>query len=139
MHFRTLPVASVAVVLLLALTGCTGGSDDEAAPPSATATAKPNAKKLPNPKLVDIGPLASPTTDIGTDSFDPDTLSILTGEIVVFASGDSHIHALSVNGQSDVTVASDLPALYKFSNAGVYEAVDVVSGATITITVTKAP
>lgn len=137
MHFRSVAVASAAAVLLITLTGCTGGSDGVAAAP--TATAKPNAEKLPNPKLVEVSPLGSPTTDIGEDGFDPNSLAITAGEIVVFASEDGDIHALSVNGQSDVTVASDLPALYKFSNAGVYEAVDVISGATMSITVTKAP
>lgn len=137
MHFRSLTVASAAAVLLIALTGCTGGSDGDATAP--TATAKPNAEKLPNPKLVEVGPLGSPATDINADEFDPNTLAITAGEIVVFSSGDGSIHALSVNGQSDVTVANDLPALYKFENAGVYEAVDVVSGATISITVTKTP
>jgi len=137
MHFRHLVAASAAALVLLTLAGCTGASNDPAGPP-ASASAEPQGEKLPNPKRIDLAPFGSPTTEMSADGFDPSSLSITVGEIVIFTS-DDRIHALSVNGQSDVTVSPDLPALYKFSDAGTYEAIDVVSGATVTVTVNPAP
>ena len=138
MHFRHLVAASATAVLLLALTGCTGDTSNGPDDTQATTSTEPEGEKLPNPKLIDLAPFGSPTTEMSEDGFDPSSLSITVGEAVIFTS-DDQIHALSVNGQSDVTVGFDLPVLYKFSDAGVYEAKDVVSGHTISITVNPAP
>ena len=138
-HASTVVVASA---LLLALVGCTSGEQTPAAtdvPSSSPAPVKETAEPLPDPVFVDTAPAGSRVVKMMESSFDPASASVAVGDIVVFSSGDDLIHALSVNGMPDVTVADGIPESYKFEDAGTYKVVDHTTGATATITVVGEP
>lgn len=87
------------------------------------------------PVLTNEPAAGGPAVVITASGFEPGDLTVSSGDIVTFTSGDDGIYGLIVNQLDGVTVASSLPEYYQFNDAGTYYLKEDISGNTGTITV----
>jgi len=87
------------------------------------------------PVLTNEPAAGGPAVVITASGFEPGDLTVSSGDVVTFTSGDDGIYGLIVNQLDGVTVASSLPEYYQFNDAGTYYLKEDISGNTGTITV----
>ena len=87
------------------------------------------------PVLTNEPAAGGPAVVITATGFVPGDLTVSSGDVVTFTSGDDGIYGLIVNQLDGVTVASSLPEYYQFNDAGTYYLKEDISGNTGTITV----
>lgn len=114
--------------------GDDSGGDDSTGDDFNGDSEAPDASDLA-PTLVSEAPEGSPTITISDTAFDPDSLTIPAGTVVVFTSADGTFHGLIVNELDSVTVADSLDEYYRFDEPGDYLLADELTSATGTITV----
>lgn len=140
--------AVAASVLIFALTGCgqtadvpasatddSSQTDDTGTDDAGTDAGTDDTGALPQPTLASEADGSGLTMGMANDGITPSTLEISVGDTVTFESADDGFHGLLVNGLASVTVATNLPIFYTFTEPGTYAVSDELSDATATITV----
>ena len=147
---RTSALAPIALAAALLLTGagCTAAddtsntddtsqtsSDDDADVPSSSDESEDTGTSDLVPVLTNEPAAGGPAVVITASGFEPGDLTVSSGDVVTFTSGDDGIYGLIVNQLDGVTVASSLPEYYQFNDPGTYYLKEDISGNTGTITV----
>lgn len=156
-RFR-LTAAILASVLLLGASACgsSGGSDGAApettsAESSASDGAGSDETTAPSPGSGEAGEgdpsavkvsdgaadSANTVTFTADDSFDPAELEVGVGDVITFqAADDAGSHAVTFDGSNTYTISGGLTESFTIDAPGTYTASELLTNATMTITVT---
>jgi len=147
MRTSALAPLALAAALLLTVAGCAAdeptstddtsqsSSDDDEDVPSSSDESEDTGTSDLVPVFTDAPATPGPQVVITASGFEPGDLTVKSGDIVTFTSGDDGIYGLIVNQLDGVTVASSIPEYYQFNDVGTYYLKEDISGNTGTITV----
>ena len=144
MRTSALAPLALAAALLLTIAGCAAdeptSTDDTSQSSSdddedAVDETEDSGTSDLVPVLTNEPAAGGPAVVITASGFEPGDLTVSSGDVVTFTSGDDGIYGLIVNQLDGVTVASSLPEYYQFNDAGTYYLKEDISGNTGTITV----
>ena len=144
MRTSALAPIALAAALLLTIGGCaaaddtsTGDDTSQSSSDDSDDSGESNDSGTSDlvPVLTDAPATPGPQVAITASGFEPGDLTVTSGDVVTFTSGDGGIYGLIVNQLDGVTVASSLPEHYQFNDAGTYYLKEDISGNTGTITV----
>jgi hypothetical protein len=146
MRTSVLAPLALAAALLLTVAGCAAdeptssddtsqsSSDDDDDSDAVDETEDTGTSDLV-PVFTDAPATPGPEVVITADGFEPADLTVSSGDVVTFTSGDDGMYGLIVNQLDGVTVARSIPEYYQFNDPGTYYLTEDISGNTGTITV----
>jgi len=141
METRRIVALAASTALLFALVGCSTGGDESATDDTSSdsstseSTETETEEAAPGaPEFVSDAPDGSPVMTLSESGFSPTTLTISSGDTVVFTT-EKGIYGVIVAGLDGTTVTKGLNEYYKFTDKGSYPVEEDISGAEATIVV----